>query len=86
MNIHVSNLSANVIGADLKRLFAVYGEVMTAVIVKDNQTGYSNGTALIDMLNANQASQAIVGLDQTLVDGKAISVHEIKYSVKKYTN
>jgi RNA recognition motif-containing protein len=86
MNIHVSNLSANVIGADLKRLFAIYGEVMTAVIIKDGRSGHANGTALIDMLNAKHASQAIVSLDNSIVDGKAISVHEIKYSVRNYTN
>lgn len=86
MNIHVSNLSMNIIDTDLKKLFAAYGEVNSAVIVRDRLNGRSKGSALIDMVNDAQARQAVLCLDQTIIDGKAITVSEIKYSIRDYKN
>ena len=86
MNIHVSNLSLNIIDADIRRLFSAYGEVNSAVILRDKLNGRSRGTALIDMVNDSQARQAVLCLDQTLMDGKPITVSEIKYSIRNYKN
>ena len=86
MNIHVSNLSINTINDDLKRLFATYGTVNTAVIVRDEWKGSSKGTALIDMLDAGEAAQAISDLNNTMLHGKIISVSEITYSIRDNTN
>jgi RNA recognition motif-containing protein len=86
MNIHVSNLSLNIIDADLRKLFAAYGEVNSAVIVRDKLNGRSKGSALIDMVNDTQGRQAVLCLDQTIIDGKPITVSEIKYSIRDYKN
>jgi RNA recognition motif-containing protein len=86
MNIHVSNLSVNVIDADLRKLFSAYGEVNSAVIIRDKLNGRSRGTALIDMINDGQAKQAILCLDQTMLDGKLITVSEIRYSIRNNNN
>lgn len=86
MNIHVSNISYNIIDADLRRLFAAYGEVSSAVIVRDKLNGRSKGTAMIDMVNDAQGRQAVLCLDQTILDGKPITVSEIKYSIRDYKN
>ena len=86
MNIHVSNLSLNIIDADIRRLFSAYGEVNSAVILRDKLNGRSRGTALIDMVNDSQARQAVLCLDQTLMDGKPITVSVIKYSIRNYKN
>ena len=51
MNIHVSNLSLNIIDSDLRKLFSSFGEVDSAVIVRDKWNGRSRGTALVDMVN-----------------------------------
>jgi RNA recognition motif-containing protein len=86
MNIHVSNLSLNIIDSDLKKLFAAYGEVNSAVIIRDRLNGRSKGTAIIDMVNDSQGRQAIQCLDQTIIDGKPITVSEIRYSIRDYKN
>jgi RNA recognition motif-containing protein len=86
MNIHVANLSLNIGDSDIRRLFSVYGEVNSAVIVRDKLNGRSQGSALIDMDNNLHAQQAILCLDKTVVDGKSISVTEIKYSIRDYKN
>lgn len=86
MNIHVSNLSLNIIDSDLRKLFAAYGEVDSAVIVRDKWNGRSRGTALVDMVNDANGYAAIEGLHKSLLDGKTITVSEIKYSIRDYKN
>ena len=86
MNIHVSNLSLNIIDSDLRKLFAAYGDVNSAVILRDKLNGRSKGAAIIDMEVDAQARQAIQCLDQTMMDGKSISVTEIRHSISDYKN
>lgn len=86
MNIHVSNISLNIIDSDIRKLFSAYGEVNSAVIIRDKLNGRSKGSAIIDMVNDSQARQAVLCLDQTILDGKAITVSEIKYSIRDYKN
>ena len=83
MHIHVSNLSLNIIDSDLKKLFAAYGEVLSAVIMR-KPNGRSKGSARVDMINASEGRQAILCLDQTVIDGQPISVSEIKYNITDY--
>jgi RNA recognition motif-containing protein len=86
MNIHVSNLSLNVIDADLRRLFAAYGAVGSALIMRDKLNGRSKGIALIEMEVEAQGRQAVLCLNQTLLDGRPIAVSEIRYNVSDYKN
>jgi RNA recognition motif-containing protein len=86
MNIHVANLSLNVIDADLRKLFGAYGEVNSAVIVRDKLNGRSLGTGMIDMVNDIQAAQAMLCLNHTLLDGMPIYLSEIKYSIRDHKN
>jgi RNA recognition motif-containing protein len=77
MNIQVHNLSLNVIDSDIRKLFAAFGIVDAAEVIKDKLNGRSKGHAIVDMPVETQARQAIITLDQTLVDGKKISVREV---------
>ena len=81
MNIHVSNLSLNVIDADLRKLFGAFGEVGSTEVLRDKRTGRSKGSALVGMPIDKQGRQAILCLNKTVIDGKAISVSEVTYSV-----
>jgi RNA recognition motif-containing protein len=86
MNIHVLNLSLNVIDTDLMKLFSAFGKVNSAIIIRDINNGRSKGTALIDMPDVNQADQAILCLNKMVIDGSEISVSEVKYSIRNYKN
>jgi len=77
MNIQVHNLSLNVIDSDIRKLFAAFGIVDAAEVIKDKLNGRSKGHAVVDMPVETQARQAIITLDQTIVDGKKISVREV---------
>ena len=82
MNIQVYNLSRNTSDADLRRLFAAYGVVNSAEVVRDKLNGRSKGNGVIEMPVEREASQAIASLDQTVMDGKNISVSELNLPPK----
>ena len=43
MNIYISNLSYDVNDSDLRELFEEYGEVSSAKVIMDRETGRSRG-------------------------------------------
>ncbi|HEY0042046.1 MAG TPA: RNA-binding protein [Flavisolibacter sp.] len=79
MHIHISNLTSNIIEADLQRLFAKYGEVSTVELKRDKLNNRSLCHAFIDMPVRREAEQAVASLDKTEVEGKRIGVTEVIY-------
>ena len=78
MNIYVSNLSFNASDDDLKKVFAEFGEILSAKVVKDKFTEKSRGFGFVEMPNDAEAQKAIEGLNGREVEGRAISVIEAK--------
>ena len=78
MNIYVSNLSFNVQDEDLREFFTSYGEVTSAKIINDRETGKSRGFGFVEMTDNAAAKKAIAELDGAMVDGRAIKVMEAK--------
>jgi len=78
MNIYVSNLSFNVQDEDLREFFAPYGEVTSAKVINDKETGKSRGFGFVEMSDANAARTAISELNGGEVEGRTIRVAEAK--------
>lgn len=78
MNIFVSNLSFNVQDEDLREFFASYGEVTSAKIINDRETGRSRGFGFVEMSDDNASRTAIQELDGATVEGRTIKVSEAK--------
>ena len=78
MNIYVSNLGFNVQDEDLRDFFAPYGEITSAKIITDRETGKSRGFGFVEMPNDAEAKKAIAELDQAMVEGRAIKVVEAR--------
>lgn len=74
MNIYISNLSYSVNDADLKELFAEYGEISSAKVITDRETGRSRGFGFVEMPDDTMAQKAIEELNQAEYDGKVINV------------
>jgi len=72
------------IDADIRRLFIAYGTVDSVEVSRNKYNGRSNGVAQVMMPNEAQARQAIVSLDQTIMDGKKIVVHEFPDLTYRY--
>lgn len=72
MNIYVSNLSYNTSNDSLQELFAAFGEVTSAFIVKDRETGNSRGFGFVEMPNTMEGQNAIDKLNESEFEGKTI--------------
>ena len=49
MNIFIAGLSYNVTDADLSDLFQEYGDISSARVISDRQTGRSKGYGFVEM-------------------------------------
>jgi RNA recognition motif-containing protein len=77
MNLYVSNLGFQVTDDELKTLFAKYGEVTSAKVITDRETGRSRGFGFVEMADKS-AQEAMKDLEGKQVDGRTISVTQAK--------
>lgn len=78
MNIYVGNLPYRMNDQDLSELFSEYGEVTSARIITDRETGRSKGFGFVEMENDSDANEAISALDGNAVQGRNIKVNEAR--------
>ena len=74
MNIFIAGLSYNLSEAELEELFAEYGEVVSAKVIMDRETGRSKGYGFVEMAEDEAGNKAIEALNDAEVDGKTFSV------------
>jgi RNA recognition motif-containing protein len=75
MNIYVSSLSFSTKSEKLQQLFEQYGEVSSANIITDRETGRSRGFGFVEMPNDAEGQAAIDALNGTEFDGRTIIVN-----------
>lgn len=75
MNIYVSNLSWGTKSDSLQELFEQYGEVSSANVITDRETGRSRGFGFVEMPSDEEGQAAIEALNETDFEGKTISVN-----------
>lgn len=68
---------------EVKDLFAQYGEVISATIVRDRFTNQSRGFGFVEMATEEAAAEAIKGLNGTELGGRKIVVNESRPQEKK---
>ncbi len=56
-------------------LFAKFGNVVSATVITDRETGRSKGFGFVEMSTAEEANQAITELNDTEVEGRKIVVN-----------
>jgi len=78
MNIYVSNLSFNTSDVELQDLFSKFGEVASAKVITDRETGRSRGFGFVEMSNDEEGKAAMAGLNNKEVEGRAMSVSVAK--------
>ncbi len=78
MNIFVGNLSFRMDDQELAEAFEAYGEVESAKILTDRNTGRSKGIAFVEMPNDDEALAAIEGLNDTELAGRTIRVERAR--------
>ncbi|MCX6313909.1 MAG: RNA-binding protein [Sphingobacteriales bacterium] len=78
MNIYVSNLSFNTNDAELNDLFSKFGTVSSAKVITDRETGRSRGFGFVEMPSEDEGKDAMLGLNNKEVEGRAMSVSVAK--------
>ncbi len=74
MRIYVGNLSFQTSDDSLQEMFEEHGEVVSAKVITDRETGRSRGFGFVEMSNDEAAQKAIDALDQQAVDGRTLNV------------
>ena len=74
MNMYVSNLSFHTSEDDLRKLFEQFGAVSSAKVINDRDTGRSRGFGFVEMESEAEAKEAIKGLNNKEIEGRAMSV------------
>ena len=78
MNIYAGNLSYNTHDNELHDAFAQFGEVTSAKVIMDRDSGRSKGFGFVEMANDDEGQKAIEALDGTDLDGRTIKVNEAR--------
>ncbi len=78
MNLYVSNLSFSVQDSDLRNLFEAHGEVSSAKVITDRETGRSRGFGFVEMTDKTAAETAMNALNGSMVDGRQLKITEAR--------
>lgn len=78
MKLYVGNLSFQTSEQELRDLFAQYGEVTSASLVMDRDTGRPRGFGFVEFSDPEAAKAAISGLNGKNVGGRDLTVNEAK--------
>ena len=73
--LYVGNLSYSISNADLHEQFSRHGDVRTATVMTDRDSGRSKGFGFVEMVSASDAQNAIQGANGQTVDGRALVVN-----------
>lgn len=78
MNIYVGNISYSTDDSRLTELFSEFGEVASARVISDRETGRSKGFGFVEMSDDSAANSAIEALNEKEVDGRTLRVNEAR--------
>lgn len=78
MKLYVGGLAYSITEKELEELFAEQGKVVSAVVIKDRDSGQSKGFGFVEMEDAKDAQNAIKELNGKEVSGRAIMVNEAR--------
>lgn len=78
VNIYVGNIPYRFSEDELRETFEAHGEVSSASIIMDRETGRSKGFGFVEMPNDDEAKSAIETLDGQDCGGRPLRVNEAR--------
>lgn len=78
MKIYIGNLSYEVTEEDLRQEFGAFGEVTSASIITDRDSGRPKGFGFIEMATKSEAEAAITGLNGKTLKDRTVVVNEAR--------
>ncbi|MDD2240740.1 MAG: RNA-binding protein [Kiritimatiellae bacterium] len=84
MKIYVGNLSFRATDDDLRAAFEPFGDVVSARVIQDRDTGRSRGFGFVEMPNPDEANAAIEKLNNAEIVDRAVRVNEAQERPPRY--
>ena len=78
MKLYVGGLAYSTSDKELEELFATQGKVVSAVVIKDRDTGQSKGFGFVEMEDVKEGQNAIKELNGKEVGGRSIMVNQAR--------
>ena len=78
MNIYVGNLSYQATDDDLRKAFEVFGQVTSARVIRDKETGRAKGFGFVEMASEEDGKKAIDGANGKEIAGRPVRVNEAR--------
>lgn len=78
MRIFVGNLNYGTTDEALRELFEQHGDVVSAQVVTDRETGRSRGFGFVEMNDDEAGRRAIEALDKQVFDGRTLTVDQAR--------
>jgi RNA recognition motif-containing protein len=76
--LYVGNLPYSIGSSDLEQMFSQFGQVQSAQVIEDRETGRSKGFGFVEMGSDKDAQAAITGLNGQDNGGRPLTVNEAK--------
>ena len=83
ISMYVGNLPYSADQFSLQSLFAPFGEVVSAKVMSDRETGRSRGFGFVEM-ESSEAKKAISSLDGTEMEGRKLRVNEAEKRPQRF--
>ena len=78
MKLYVGNLSYDTSESELHQMFSEHGEVTSANLVMDRETGRPRGFGFVEFANDDHAKAAIEALNGKSMGGRDLTVNEAR--------
>jgi cold-inducible RNA-binding protein len=76
--LYVGNLPYTVRDEDLQQAFGAYGNVSSAKVMMERDTGRSKGFGFVEMGSDSEAQQAVAGMNGQSLGGRSLVVNEAR--------
>jgi hypothetical protein len=76
--LYVGNLTFDTTDSDLSKLFEPHGQVSSAQVIMDRDTGRSKGFGFVEMATDQEAQAAIAALNGQQANGRPLTVNEAR--------
>jgi len=78
MKLYIGGLAYSIGDKELEALCAEYGQVTSATVIKDRDSGQSKGFGFVEMADNKEAQSAIEALNGKEVSGRSLTVNEAR--------
>ena len=86
MKLYVGGLAYSVTEQELDALFAEYGKVTSATVIKDRDSGQSKGFGFVEFADDGEAKAAMAAINGKDVNGRSIMVNEARPQEDRRSN